>query len=60
MTLNDLQRWLVADWKRAWRWWSVQMAALSALLQTAVVAWQSLPAELRAALPECCVIDLRH
>lgn len=40
---------LVPNWKRAWRWFSVQAMVLStALLST----WALLPADLKARLPE--------
>ena len=40
---------LVPNWKRAWRWFSVQAMVLStALLST----WALLPADLKAKLPE--------
>ena len=39
---------LVDEWRTAWRWFSVQSMALSAVL---LAAWQALPDELREALP---------
>lgn len=40
---------LIPDWKRAWRWFSVQAMVLStAILST----WALLPADLKARLPE--------
>lgn len=39
---------LVAEWKRAWRWFSVQAMALAMALQG---AWASLPDDMRARLP---------
>ena len=50
---------LISDWKKAWRFWSVQLAAVGALLTTALIAlpdvaigaWAVLPAEMKAAIP---------
>lgn len=40
---------LVHDWKRAWRWFSVQaMIVSTAILST----WAVLPADLKAKLPD--------
>ena len=39
---------LVDDWKRAWRWFSVQSMAASVVL---LGAWEGLPDELRQRLP---------
>ena len=40
---------LVHDWKRAWRWFSVQaMIASTAILST----WAVLPADMKAKLPD--------
>jgi hypothetical protein len=39
---------LVAEWKTAWRWFSVQSMAASAVV---LGAWDSVPDELRHALP---------
>ena len=39
---------LVEDWHRAWRWFSVQSMAASAVL---LGAWEGLPDELRQRLP---------
>lgn len=40
---------LVADWKRAWRWFSVQaMVVSTAILST----WAVLPADMKAKLPD--------
>lgn len=40
---------MVKDWKRAWRWYSTQAMAAAAALP---FAWEALPGDLRAALPE--------
>lgn len=40
---------LVEDWHRCWRWLSMQMIALGAALQVALLA---LPSEMHSALPE--------
>jgi hypothetical protein len=39
---------MVSEWKRAWRWFSVQAMALAVALQG---AWASLPDDMRARLP---------
>lgn len=39
---------LVTEWRRAWRWFSVQAMALAAALQG---AWVALPDDMRARLP---------
>lgn len=49
---------LVADWRSAWRWWSVRMAAVAGLAVTFIVAapetflgvLNSLPADMREKL----------
>lgn len=43
---------LVSDWKRAWRWFSVQAMIASAAL---LGAWSVLPADLKAVLPDVVV-----
>lgn len=40
---------LIPEWKRAYRWFSVQAMALSLAL---LGAWEVLPADLKEALPE--------
>jgi len=40
---------LVPNWRRAWRWYSVQASIIGAAL---VSAWPILPAGLRADLPD--------
>lgn len=40
---------LVADWRQAWRWFSVQALALVALLP---VVWPSLPPQVTGWVPE--------
>jgi membrane protein implicated in regulation of membrane protease activity len=50
---------LIPDWRQAWRWWSVRVAALGAILLAAAIAapefvasvWQLLPAAITADLP---------
>jgi hypothetical protein len=39
---------LVREWKRAWRWFSVQAMALTLALQG---AWMALPEDLKAHVP---------
>lgn len=39
---------LVDEWRRAWRWFSVQAMVLAAAVQA---AWDALPADMRAAVP---------
>ena len=39
---------LVTQWRRAWRWFSIQAMALAAMLQA---AWAALPDDMRAHLP---------
>lgn len=66
MIMDRLRRWrsavaarLVDDWRDAWKWASVRLAALGGIL-TAILAaapgfarelWDQLPAEVRATLP---------
>lgn len=40
---------LVSDWKQAYKWISVQLAAVSAALP---IAWEYLPADLKAYIPD--------
>lgn len=40
---------LVDDWKDAWKWHSVWIAAVLAALP---VAWASMPADLKSAVPD--------
>lgn len=40
---------LIKDWKDAWRWMSVRCMVLSS---TVVVAWEGMPADLKASLPQ--------
>ncbi len=40
---------LVANWKRAWRWISVQTMVLAGALQG---AWMFVPDDLRASIPQ--------
>lgn len=50
---------LIPDWRQAWRWWSVRVAALAGLLgtyllaapETLVQVIHMLPAELRGWVP---------
>lgn len=39
---------LVANWRKAWRWASLQFMALAAAAQ---VAWETMPAEALAVIP---------
>ncbi len=51
---------LTPDWRQAWRWWSVRLSALGSLLcaialaspDALFAAWQALPADVVALLPE--------
>jgi hypothetical protein len=40
---------LVEDWKQAWKWFSVQAMGFSVIL---LGAWEVLPSDLKATLPE--------
>lgn len=40
---------LVSDWKRAWRWFSMQAMALAVAGQT---AWLNIPPDLKQSIPE--------
>jgi len=48
------------DWRQAWRWWSVRVSAIGAILMAAAIAapdvlnalWTGLPPELRALVPD--------
>lgn len=42
------RRRLIADWRKSWRLWSIQISALGTLL---MASWTALPAEFRASLP---------
>ena len=46
---------LIAEWRSAWRYWSVKLNGVGVLLlgatETVSGAWNSMPADLRAALP---------
>jgi hypothetical protein len=44
---------LVANWRKAWRWFSVQAMVLAAAIQG---AWLAMPPDLRAAVPENLVM----
>jgi hypothetical protein len=46
---------LVEDWKRAWRWFSVQAMAAAAVVQA---AWAALPDDLKVHLPEWLAVAL--
>lgn len=39
---------LIAEWRQAWRWFSMQAMLLSAVVQG---AWEALPADLKQYLP---------
>ncbi|GGO95063.1 hypothetical protein [Stakelama pacifica] len=56
--LRKLRVRLVADWRTAWRWWSVQFGGLAALFlllaelpENVLSIWGMLPAETRSLLP---------
>ncbi len=40
---------LVEDWRQAWKWFSVQAMGFSVIL---LGAWEVLPSDLKATLPE--------
>jgi ABC-type uncharacterized transport system permease subunit len=40
---------IIPDWRRAWRWFSVQALVVLAALP---LVWSTLPADLRAYLPD--------
>jgi hypothetical protein len=40
---------LVENWKRAWRWHSIQLAGLLAILP---LVWAELPADVKAMIPD--------
>jgi len=40
---------LVSDWKRAWRWFSVQAMAVAAAIP---LVWMSLPPELKGSISD--------
>jgi len=50
---------LVDEWRHWWRWWSVRLGILGASLTSLLIAWpdaaklawESLPADLRTAIP---------
>jgi hypothetical protein len=39
---------LVEEWRRAWRWFSMQAMVMAAAVQA---AWEGLPPDMRAAVP---------
>lgn len=43
---------LVADWKKAWRWFSVQAMALSGAIQ---LTWVNIPSDLKSSIPDVAV-----
>ncbi|MFY9349305.1 MAG: hypothetical protein WBL20_16220 [Sphingobium sp.] len=53
---------LVEDWRRAWRWWSVRLSALGALLmgvaEVAGQSWAGLPQDVRDQVPHAQTIAL--
>lgn len=53
---------LVTDWKRAWRWSSVRLSALGAILmgaaEVAGSSWSALPPDVRDAIPHAQTIAL--
>lgn len=57
---------LIDDWKGAWRFWSVQLAAIGSALQAllawwpdaALAMWNSMPAELKAMLPQSALMTV--
>ncbi len=53
--LAAIQSRLVEDWRRAWRWFSVQAMAISAAV---LGAWAVFPEDLKALLPSRAVQGL--
>jgi len=53
--LNKLDQYLIAEWRSAWKFWSVRINTLAvtttALCQTASTTWASMPPDLRQAIP---------
>lgn len=56
----------IEDWRQAWRFWSVRLAAAGGALQAllawwpdaALVMWNSMPDEVKALLPQSAVMTL--
>ncbi len=46
--ISKLDRWLVADWRQCWRWFSTHALALAVALQA---AWLEMPDEMKEGLP---------
>lgn len=46
--LHRLRPRLIAEWRSAWRYWSIRIAAIGAALSG---AWVALPADTRALIP---------
>lgn len=40
---------LVADWRKAYKWWSVRLAALLAVMP---IVWMNLPPDVKAMIPD--------
>jgi hypothetical protein len=53
---------LVDDWRRAWRWSSVRLSALGALVMAAAEvagsSWSALPPDIRDSIPHAQTIAL--
>ncbi len=49
---------LKSNWRQAWRWWSVRVSALGALLYTLLLAFPDFVLELWALLPQEVVAQL--
>lgn len=46
--IDKLRARLIEDWRKAWRYWSVQVSLFGAALSA---AWTQLPADTRASIP---------
>lgn len=46
-----MNRWLIAEWRGAWRWWSVRIAGIAAIIAGVLTAHPSLLLGLIAMLP---------
>ena len=46
---TEAQKRVIPEWRRAWRWFSIQAMVVSAAVQ---LGWSSLPDDLKSKLPE--------
>ncbi|KTW00458.1 hypothetical protein [Sphingomonas sanguinis] len=57
---------LIPNWRQSWRWWSVRVSALGAMIfafllaapDQALAIWQALPADVQAMIPNAKEIGL--